>query len=159
MTSISPYVAESLARVWAALHADLRPRLSAADTAYLQRVLLDTDDDLVAHLLAEKLAQASRAPADAPVVDAVHIGSRVRFAIDGQEAVAVLVHGRAESPGFIGAASRYGAALVGLLPGQAILWPHHDHRLVEVRVLVVSPYDRTDKAATPLQARLRCASG
>ena len=159
MDWISPYVAESRARVRAALHADLWPSLSAADIAYLQRVLFDTDDDLIARLLAEKIVKASRTLTDAPFPDAARTGRRVRFAVNGQEAHATLVHGRAECPGFIGAGSHYGAALIGLRPGQAILWPGHDHRLVELRVLEVSPCDRTDQGETPLQTRLPWASG
>ena len=162
MEPLSPHALESLVRIWEALHADFRPDLTAADTVYLQRVVLDIEDDLVARLLAAKLSRAARPMPDVAVTAVARTGSRVRFTLDGRYADATLAHGRADDLGLMGSSSRYGAALFGLRAGDAILWPHADHRLVEVRALEVTRCDRYGRRASSAAVcsmRLACASG
>lgn len=162
MDSMSPHAGESLVRIWTALHAGFRPALTATDAAYLQRVLLDLDDDLLVQLLAAKLASAMRFPLDDGTTLAARTGACVRFTVDGQAAQATLAHGRVEQVGVLGTASRYGTAVFGLRPGDAILWPRADRRLVEVRVLDVTPDERPGLHAAPTptaQGGLACASG
>lgn len=160
MDGISASEIESLVRIWSALHKDIETSFTPMEKRYFHRIIFDMDEDLVARLLAVKLARA-RHPAAAPPVGAIaRTGSRVHFAVDGREERATLIHGYAPGPGRIGVGSRFGAALVGLHAGQAIAWPRHDGSLVEVRLLGVS---RDDRAVSPpvetMIGRRACASG
>lgn len=157
----APPADEALVRIWTTLHRDLRPILTAADAVYLQRVLFDMDDDLLAKLLATKLAGSIRFPIEDHVARSVRTGARVRFALEGSEREVTLVHGRGDIDGLLGAASRYGTALFGLRADDAILWPDEGHRLVELRVLNVARCERFGRIATRASypASLPCASG
>lgn len=162
MDPFSPHAVEPLVRIWTALHAGYHPAITAADAAYLQRVLLEMDDDLLAQLLVAKLASAMRFPLDDGATIAARTGSRVRFLVDGHAVHATLAHGRADGAGVLGTASRYGAALFGLRPGDAILWPREDRRLVEVRLVEVSTAESIGRHAPAIAAMTgsaTCASG
>lgn len=158
----SPHAVEVFGRIWKALHTDLHPRLTAADVAYLKRILLDVEDDLIAHLLAAKLGQAVYVPQDTASLTVARIGSHVHFTLDGRHRHAMLVHGSADGSGLLGSGTRYGAALFGLRAGDEILWPCDDHRLVEVRLLDVRRRER--RGCGPIERNTflvgrACASG
>lgn len=161
MDAICPSVIDSLVHIWTTLHNDLDVEIDAAEARYLRGVLFGMDDELVARLLAAKLA-ISRTPDPGGADDLARRGSFVSYAVQGQSLSARLVHGSLSEDGLLGVGSRFGAALLGLRPGQSLLWPMEHGRLVEVRALRVGavPGGRPVRPVIPVKVpRLPCAFG
>lgn len=162
MDAICPSAIESLVRIWSALHSGLSIEISSAEARYVREVVLGMDDELVARLLAAKLAM-SRQPTDCwPADDLARCGSEVLYSVQGRHRRARLVHGSADEDGSIGVETRFGAALVGLRSGQSLLWPHEMGRLVEVQALEVArgrPRANLPRSIQRYRSRRPCASG
>lgn len=161
MKGICPTAIAPLIGIWTALHKDLEVVMDAAEARYLNGVLLGLDDELVAHLLAAKLAM-SRPPGADRGQAVAHRGSLVAYAVRGRELQTRLVHGSSAGVGRLGVATRFGTALLGLRAGQSVLWPTALGRLVEVRILAVEAAPRRS-VERPLPTvrgpRTSCASG
>lgn len=136
MDAICPSAIDSLVQIWSALHKELDVEIEAAEARYLSGVVLGMDDELVARLLAAKISM-SRAPDANCDGTLVRRGSVLEYAIQGRTRGATLVHGSVVSDGRLGVGTRFGAAVIGLRPGQSLLWPMEQGRLAEVRVLEV----------------------
>lgn len=160
MDHICPSVIDSLVHIWTTLHDDLDVEIDAAEARYLRGVLFGMDDELVARLLAAKLAIA-RTPDSGNCDDLARRGSFVHYAIQGQALSVRLVHGAASGDGLLGVGSRFGAALLGLRPGQSLLWPLEHGRLVEVRTLKVDvdPHGMATTARPIRDSGLPCVFG
>jgi endonuclease YncB( thermonuclease family) len=161
MDAICPTVIGSLVGIWSALHKNLEVVIDPVDTIYLEHVLLGLDDELVAHLLAAKLALA-RSPEPNSSATSVRTGSDVTYSVEGRELTARLVHGARAFEGRLGVATRFGTALIGLRCGQTVLWPTARGRLVEVRILRIDATDRhiaENGAPPPPEPVTACASG
>ena len=139
MDRICPTAVGSLARIWSALHSDLSLEIDPGDACYLRNVVFQMDDDLVAGLLALKLAKARRPLEPWRTNDLARLGSDVLYSVQGRRSRARLVHGAVVGDGLLGIETRFGAALLGLRAGQSLLWPHEVGRLVEVRAIEVAP--------------------
>lgn len=137
MHDLSPSVVESLVHIWKALHRDLDVEIDAVAARYLQSVVIGIDDELIATLLGAKLAMA-RLPNPVGEDDLAMLGSDVTYSIRGRSRSVQLVHGDRSGLETLGVGSRFGAAVLGLRPGQSILWPLEVGRLVEVHVRAVS---------------------
>lgn len=162
MDAICPTAIDSLVRIWTTLHADLSVEIEPAEVRHLHRVVFGMDDELLACLLATKLAMSRRPRRNWPGDDLARFGSEILFSVQGRQHRGRLIHGAADEAGVIGIESRYGAALLGLRSGQQILWPHASGRLVEVRVLEVTApriLGRPDCAAGRPGRAAPCASG
>ncbi len=137
MDAICPSAIDSLVHIWTTLHKDLDVKIDATEGRYLRNVIFGMDDELVARLLAAKLSM-SRTPDPCGGDDLARRGSNVDYAVQGQSFSARLVHGTSSEGDLLGIGSRYGAALLGLRPGQSVLWPMELGRLVEVHALKVT---------------------
>jgi len=162
MDAICPSVIDPLVRIWTTLHKDLKLEVEAAELRYLRRVVFEMDDELVARLLAAKLAMAKQ-PSDArPSDDLARRGSEILYAVQGRRRRVRLVHGSIDEDGFLGVRTRFGAALLGLRSGQSLLWPLEQGRLVEVHALSVTASPKRNAGpgqAGSGQARARCVFG
>ena len=160
MDPICPSVVDSLAHIWTALHKDVPVAIAPSEAHYLRRLILHLDDELLARLLAAKLA-ASRATGDRPSGDVARLGSEILYSVQGQGHRARLVHGETSEAGLLGVGSRFGSALIGFRAGQAVLWPLEQGRLVELKILRVDPARAMPRGAglAALDRRPICGSG
>lgn len=147
--TICPASIDSLVAIWTSLHREADFRAEPAEGRYIQEVVLGMDDELIARLLGAKADLASGAGAE-PAQDVVRLGSQVVFEVEGRVHRARLVHGTAEGGGKLGVGTRFGAALLGLRRGAAILWPGEDGPLVEVRVVDVMAWSACSDDASRL---------
>ncbi|RYE04487.1 MAG: hypothetical protein EOP61_00295 [Sphingomonadales bacterium] len=129
---------DSLVHIWSALHKDAPVALAPPEAHYLRRLILHVEDELLARLLAAKLA-ASRTTTVHPGRDVARLGSEILYSVRGQQHRARLVHGESSGDGALGVGSRFGSALIGFRVGQAVLWPLEQDRLVELKILRVEP--------------------
>lgn len=137
MNAICPSVIDSLVHIWTVLHKDLDVEIDAGNARYLRGVVLSMDDELVARLLSAKLAM-SRTPDAQRDGTLARCGSDVVYSVQGRTLHATLVHGTEVFGRRLGVGTRFGAALLGLRPGQSLLWPMERGRLVEVRALKIT---------------------
>lgn len=143
LDAVPPTVVDSLVRIWSALHVDLDIVVPDVERSGLRRLLIEMDDDLVAGLFAAKLSLARPVDPHHPSPDLARVGSEVGFMLDGREMSAVLTRGTTADARRLGIASRFGAALLSLRAGQTLLWPDERWRLVELRLLEVTPPRRS----------------
>lgn len=160
MNAICPSVIDSLVHIWTALHKDLDVEIDAGNARYLRGVVLSMDDELVARLLSAKLAM-SRMPDAQSDGTLARCGSDVVYSVQGRTLQATLVHGTDVTKRRLGVETRFGAALLGLRPGQSLLWPMERGRLVEVRVLkIASPsFSRRGRISPLFRTGKPCAFG
>lgn len=137
MEGVCPTVVEPLVRLWCALHGDLEFEWNDQEAGELRRTRAELEDELVAGLFEAKLRMSSSGRGSVPRQPVARAGSEVLYVRNGQEARARLVDGTVVAPGLLGTGSRFGAALVGLSPGQSLLWPDERWELVEIRALEV----------------------
>lgn len=161
METICPTTIDSLVQIWTALHKELVLEIDRADARYLRDVAFGLDDELVARLMAAKLALAQPGAAAQAPGDTARCGSMVLFSVQGRQRRVRLVHGNVDNADALGVATRFGAALVGLRQGDSLLWPSEQGRLVEVRALEVAARDRAKALVRTRAERMRvaCASG
>ena len=161
MDAICPTVVGSLVRIWTTLHKDLNVEMDGAEIRYLRRVVFAMDDELVAGLLAAKLAMARQPAGGGPAHELARKGCEVLYAVQGRRCRARLVHGSASDAGLLGTGTRFGAALLGLRAGQSLLWPLAQGRLVELRLLEVAVPDSVSDslANTARPTRTPCEFG
>jgi regulator of nucleoside diphosphate kinase len=140
MQTISqPALAESLSGIWYRLHADVPFTIDADETHYLTAIALALDDDIVSRLLLKKIRLAQAHEGRIPAQPAVRMNSFVDYRFNGRERrLRQLVHptSSARSHG-LSVASREGAGVLGMRPGQTILWPDEEGTLADLHVLHV----------------------
>lgn len=162
MDTVCPSSIGALVGIWRALHKDLSVEMDPTEGRYLQHVVYAMDDELVAALLAAKLAMSKLPSNTHSMGDLVRRGSEVLYSVQGRRHRARLVHGSAREDGLLGVDTRFGAALLGLRSGQSLLWPLEHGRLVEVHALEVA--DGRARADGAFEKRAQhgsvpCASG
>ena len=160
MEPICQSVVDSLVHIWTALHKDVPVTIAPPEANYLRRLILHLDDELLARLLAAKLA-ASRGTATRPGGNVARLGSEILYSVQGQEHRARLVHGETSGEGALGVGSRFGSALIGFRAGQAVLWPLEQGRLVELKILRIEPARAMPRGAglAAMDRRPICGSG
>lgn len=162
MDTVCPSSIGALVGIWRALHKDLSVEMDPTEGRYLQHVVYAMDDELVAALLAAKLAMSKPPSNTHSMGDLVRRGSEVLYSVQGRRYRARLVHGSAREDGLLGVDTRFGAALLGLRSGQSLLWPHEHGRLVEVHALEVADGRARPDGAFEKRAQhgsVPCASG
>ena len=126
-------------------------RLSALANSFAARNP-DASDELFAEL------ERARVVADKSVsADIVQMGSTVTFKPDTGEAktVTLVFPGMADiSEGKVSILTPIGTALIGLSPGQSILWTTRDGHRHELSVLAVSQAAPEDDEAAPRESAL-----
>lgn len=127
------------ARRWADLNRSTRITLHDGDVHYLTALALAADDDLVAHLLLAKLRAAAKISNDG-ALGVARVGSLVEFD-DGSGAprLARLMHPTApDAPHGLSITSLFGAGLIGLGEGQAMLWPDESGDFHPLKILRIA---------------------
>ena len=140
----SPLPAETLSAMWFNLHSDERFGVRSSEVHYFSSLAVALDDDLTSLLLLKKLKLAREYCSVSMPRDIVALNRSFVFAIEGGEHhQGRLVHGTSlQQPGAIPASSRVGIGLLGLRPGQRILWPDERDRMRELEVLRVESDSR-----------------
>jgi transcription elongation GreA/GreB family factor len=162
MDTVCPSSIGALVGIWRALHKDLSVEMDPTEGRYLQHVVYAMDDELVAALLAAKLAMSKPPSNTHSMGDLVRRGSQVLYSVQGRRHRARLVHGSAREDGLLGVDTRFGAALLGLRSGHSLLWPHEHGQLVEVHALEVAnerPRIGGTSKRNPQHVSDPCASG
>ncbi len=128
--------AESLSGAWAALHNDVEFTISSNEVHYLTTMALAVDDDLVSHLLLKKIRLAATREPISVHASTVRMNSFLEYAFDGgKERFCQLVHPSPHAPSYgVSVASLHGAGVLGLRPGQTILWPDENGTLCDLRI-------------------------
>lgn len=157
MSPICTASVNSLVNIWTALHRDLDVEIDAPQKRQLHQILLGLQDDLLAMLLEAKLSSARHPDADAWAVAAC--GREVCYSVEGQHLRGWLVHGTVDGHGRIGIGTRFGLALLGLRPGQSLLWPRICGRLAEVTVQRVGPGPIGQLSSVDSREAVQCAFG
>ena len=140
----SPLPAETLSTMWFNLHSDERFGVRSSEVHYFSSLAVALDDDLTSLLLLKKLKLAREYCSVSMPRDIVALNRSFVFAIEGGEHhQGRLVHGTSlQQPGAIPARSRVGIGLLGLRPGQRILWPDERDRMRELEVMRVESDSR-----------------
>lgn len=134
-----PLPAETLSAMWFNLHSDERFGVRSSEVHYFNSLAVALDDDLTSLLLLKKLKLAREFCSASMPRDIVALNRSFVFAIEGGECHrGRLVHGISfEQPDAIPTSSRVGIGLLGLRPGQRILWPDEHDRMRGLEVLRV----------------------
>lgn len=127
--------------------ASMRPpiQLAASDAERLSALALrcETGAPQVAELLFTELERARIRPDAALPADVVRPGSRVAFVDEshgGRRTVTLVYPAEADiAAGRISVLTPIGVGLLGLSPGQTILWPDREGARRTLRILSVSP--------------------
>ena len=132
-----PLPAETLSAMWFSLHSDERFGIRSNDVHYFQSLAVALDDDLASLLLLKKLKLAKQYCSLSMPDDVIALNNSFEFAIDnGERHRGRLVRGSSQpKPDAIPANSRLGIGLLGLRPGQQILWPDEHDRMRGLEVL------------------------
>ena len=134
-----PLPAETLSAMWFNLHSDERFGVRSNEVHYFNSLAVALDDDLASLLLLKKLKLAREYCSGTMPRDIVSLNRSFVFAIEGGESHrGRLVHGTSlQQPDAIPTSSRVGIGLLGLRPGQRILWPDEHDRMRGLEVLRV----------------------
>ena len=134
-----PLPAETRSAMWFNLHSDERFGVCSNEVHYFKSLAVALDDDLTSLLLLKKLKLAREYCSVTMPSDIVALNRSFVFAIEGGEShPGRLVHGTSlQRPDAVPTSSRVGIGLLGLRPGQRILWPDEHGRMRGLEVLRV----------------------